>query len=315
MSSATYNNTPERRAKTRIVYDVRKYDKERDIMAIEGLYFKFNMNNHTSGQVFSTKYSMLIVGPDDTPYEGGFYFFKAQFPDQYPFLPMKMKTMTQGENIRKHPNLYISGKCCFSFLGTWPGPPWTACQNPYTVGMSMRSVLTKNPIVNEPGWEKKNDERTKLYEELVIYFNLRWAVVNIMENLSRPLYYDFKTAIEENFIKNYPKYLKQLESIYHHNNKTIKSPVYRFTIELKLDYVKEKLGEIYNNLVPGSIKVTGSSIKTKKVRKSPKEKASRFEEGTVKIGLDKREWICKKYEGGMCRWILNKKKEVTSISL
>ena len=61
MSAATYNNNPERRAKARIVYDVRKYDKERDIMALEGLYFKFNMNNHTSGQVFSTKYSMLVT--------------------------------------------------------------------------------------------------------------------------------------------------------------------------------------------------------------------------------------------------------------
>ena len=256
---------------------------------------------------------MLIVGPDDTPYSGGFYFFKAQFPDQYPFLPMKMKTMTQGENIRKHPNLYTSGKCCFSFLGTWPGPPWTACQNPYTVGMSMRSVLTKNPIVNEPGWEKINDGRTKMYEELVSYFNLRWAVVNIMENINTPLYSDFKKDIEENFIKNYPKYLKQLESIYHHNNKTIKSPVYSFTIELKLDYVWMKLTELYNKLVPGSIKITGTAIKTKKARKSPKEKASCFEEGTIKIGLDKREWISKKYDSGRFRWILNKKP--TSISV
>ena len=179
----------------------------------------------------------------------------------------------------------------------------------------MRSVFTKNPIINEPGWEKRDDERTKLYEELVIYFNLRWAVVNIMENLSRPLYYDFKTAIEENFIKNYPKYLKQLETIYHHNNKTIKSPVYRFTIELKLDYVKDKLGEIYNILVPGSINTAESTIKVKNVRRSPKETASCFEEGTIKIGLDKREWISKKYDSGMCRWILNKKKPITSISL
>ena len=313
MSSATYNNIPERRAKTRIVYDVRKYEKDREIMAIEGLYFKFNMNNITSGQVFSTKYSMLIVGPDDTPYEGGFYFFKAQFPDQYPFLPMKMKTMTQGENIRKHPNLYTNGKCCFSFLGTWPGPPWTACQNPCTVGMSMRSVLTKNPIINEPGWEKKDDNRTKLYEELVIYFNLRWAVVNIMENINTPLYRDFKKDIEENFIKNYSKYLKQLESIYHHNNKTIQSPVYKFTVELKLDSLKHRLGDIYNNLVPGGLKTMTSTIKPKNVRRSPKEKASCFEEGTIKIGLDKREWISKKYDSGMCRWILNKK--VTSYSL
>ena len=82
-----------------------------------------------------------------------------------------------------------------------------------------------------------------------------------------------------------------------------------------MDYVKDKLGEIYNILVPGSINTAESTIKVKNVRRSPKETASCFEEGTIKIGLDKREWISKKYDSGMCRWILNKKKPITSISL
>ena len=46
----------------------------------------------------------------------------GQFPDNYPYYPMTMKIGTQGGGIRKHPNLYTGGKCCFSFLGIWQGP-------------------------------------------------------------------------------------------------------------------------------------------------------------------------------------------------
>merc|ERR1711991_971857 len=117
-----------------------------------------------------------------------------------PYFPMTMKTRTQGGSIRKHPNLYVNGKCCFSFLGTWSGPPWTACQNPQTVAISMKSVLTNNPIVNEPGWETKNDSRTKLYETMVRYFNIRYAVIKVLQEIDTSPFSEFKDAVRLNFI-------------------------------------------------------------------------------------------------------------------
>ena len=36
----------------------------------------------------------LIVGPEETPYFGGFYFFEFDFPTDYPFSPPKVKYMT-----------------------------------------------------------------------------------------------------------------------------------------------------------------------------------------------------------------------------
>ena len=80
-------------------------------------------------KTISTHYYQLLMGLKNSPYECGFYVFKGQFPDNYPFKPMTMKSLTQGGNVRKHPNFYVCGKCCFSFLGTWSGPPWTPCQN------------------------------------------------------------------------------------------------------------------------------------------------------------------------------------------
>ena len=124
---------------------------------------------------------------------------------------MTMKTRTQGGSIRKHPNLYVNGKCCFSFLGTWSGPPWTACQNPETVAISMKSVLTNNPIVNEPGWEKKDDERTKLYETMVRYFNIRYAVINVLRTIDGSPFKVFKEDMQKNFVKFYSHYLKEVK--------------------------------------------------------------------------------------------------------
>ena len=168
MSRATYKDNPTPIAINRINFDIKQIEDSKDTLSIEGLYFNFD---NESGDI-STKYKMLIIGPADSPYEGGFYLFNSQFPDQYPFHPMTMKTCTQGGGVRKHPNLYTCGKCCFSFLGTWSGPPWTACQNPKTVAASIRSVMTEYPLENEPGWEKIKDERQKSYARLISYFNI-----------------------------------------------------------------------------------------------------------------------------------------------
>ena len=160
---ATYNNTPSRRAIQRIIYDVNNISNETEKEKFfKGSYFSFN----TEGDKVDCNYNQLIIGPEDSPYVGGFYCFKAKFPDNYPYYPMTMKIKTQGGNIRQHPNLYVCGKCCFSLLGTWQGPPWSACQNPNSIASSIRSVLINNPIVNEPGWENKNDKTTQKYEKV-----------------------------------------------------------------------------------------------------------------------------------------------------
>ena len=118
MSRVTYKNTPTPIAVNRMLFDKKSIEESKEVVNMEGLYFHFNLE----GEI-DTTYQQMIVGPSDSPYEGGFYLFRGQFPDQYPFHPMTMKSMTQGGGVRKHPNLYVCGKCCFSFLGTWHGPP------------------------------------------------------------------------------------------------------------------------------------------------------------------------------------------------
>jgi ubiquitin-conjugating enzyme E2 Z len=240
---AIYTNNPTNIAVNRILFDRKTIENSLKELDIEGIYFHYDKNN------VDTHYKKLIIGPADTPYEGGFYFFKGQYPDNYPFYPMTMKTMTQGGGVRKHPNLYVCGKCCFSFLGTWQGPPWTAVQNCKTVAFSIRSVLTENPIENEPGWENKKDERTSKYAQLITYFNIRHAVIDMFNNPPDG-FSVFKPIIERQFLNHYSKYLDIIEKLSKklQNNQTIASPVYGFSIKIDYDFVRNELKKIHDSI-------------------------------------------------------------------
>jgi len=242
MQQATYYNNLTNIARNRVNFDIKMIENSSDELDKEGIYFSFKKNE------IDSHYLKLIVGPNDTPYEGGFYFFTCQYPDQYPFHPMKVKTETQGGNVRKHPNLYACGKCCFSFLGTWSGPPWTACHNAKTVAFSIRSVLTDNPLENEPGWENKKDHRHELYSRCIQFFNLKYAVCSIMEET--PLKFNcFRDIMEKQFLNNYPRYLKNLETFAKSEGELLKSPVYGFSIKIQYDDVKQRLDKIYKSLI------------------------------------------------------------------
>jgi ubiquitin-conjugating enzyme E2 G1 len=55
---------------------------------------------------------VCIVGPPDTPYEGGVWNATLTFPPEYPLLPPKMKFTTP----LYHPNIYPNGDVCISIL-------------------------------------------------------------------------------------------------------------------------------------------------------------------------------------------------------
>lgn len=61
---------------------------------------------------------VLIIGPNDTPYEGGLFYFYVKCPTDYPMHPPKIKLMTtDAGRVRFNPNFYNTGKICVSILG------------------------------------------------------------------------------------------------------------------------------------------------------------------------------------------------------
>ena len=57
-------------------------------------------------------WSVVLFGPQDTIYEGGYFKALLAFPDDYPNSPPKMKFTSQ----MFHPNIYPDGTVCISIL-------------------------------------------------------------------------------------------------------------------------------------------------------------------------------------------------------
>ena len=117
-------------AKKRILADIKNVSN--DDMKKQGIFYSMNEADMTKG-------TALIIGPADTPYEGGFYFFGVQFPPDYPFAPPAMTSLTQDGITRFNPNMYREGKVCLSLLNTWHvGERWSGCQTLSSILLSIR---------------------------------------------------------------------------------------------------------------------------------------------------------------------------------
>lgn len=57
-------------------------------------------------------WELMIIGPPETLYEGGFFNCKLEFPSDFPNSPPVMTFLTQ----MWHPNVHTDGKVCISIL-------------------------------------------------------------------------------------------------------------------------------------------------------------------------------------------------------
>jgi len=190
----------------------------------------------------------LIVGPEDTPYFGGNYFFEFTYPMDYPHSPPKVTYWTNGNQIRFNPNLYTCGKVCISILNTWRGDQWTSCQTISTVLLTLCTLLCKEPLLNEPGVTTKHNDMES-YEEIIQFANLDIAVCDIVSKKScifMPFFNNFYPFIKENFIKNFDKLMelaKKKNIDFNNEYKRFKTGFYGMNVVVDYGKVIEKLNE------------------------------------------------------------------------
>jgi ubiquitin-conjugating enzyme E2 Z len=187
----------------------------------------------------------MIIGPSDTPYFGGFYFFKLIYPPDYPYSPPIVKYYTNhntnNNTIRFNPNLYTCGKVCVSILNTWRGEQWSSCQTISTILLTLCTLLCKNPLLNEPGITIINPDLNN-YNEIIEYCNLDIAVCDII--MRKPvIYIDFFNLfypyIKEKFNENYNNHIVFVQNKLNENNsisKTIGTNIYNMSVNI--DYSK-----------------------------------------------------------------------------
>jgi ubiquitin-conjugating enzyme E2 Z len=126
----------------------------------------------------------LIIGPEDTPYSGGFFLFELVFPPEYPFKPPTVEIRTTNARYRFNPNFYLEGKVCLSILGTWPGEPWEPIMDLRIILLSIQSRLNQCPLENEPGYERVSSREKQIYNHAVTELTISEAVIG---QLTRPL--------------------------------------------------------------------------------------------------------------------------------
>ena len=217
---------------------------QKDDIRNQGIYYEYDESDISEG-------TALIVGPSDTPYEGGFYFFSIKFPPNYPFDPPAMSTLTQDGFTRFNPNMYREGKVCLSLLNTWHvGEKWSGCQTLSSILLSiLSSVLVSNPITNEPGFETRNNtQQSEVYNRMIVHANLETAVLAMMKSppkFALP-FYDIMT---EHFLKNRGRLNNLAVSMIDYDNKTETMEFFRMTRSYKFS----TLGDLINDCSPCNI--------------------------------------------------------------
>ena len=80
-----------------------------------------------------------IIGPEDTPWEGGTFFLRIEISEQYPETAPSIRFV----NHLFHPNIYVDGHICLDILQN----RWTPQYNIVTVLLSIQSLLNDpNPL-------------------------------------------------------------------------------------------------------------------------------------------------------------------------
>jgi ubiquitin-conjugating enzyme E2 Z len=155
----------------------------------------------------------MIVGPKDTPYFGGYYFFSLNYPTDYPHSPPKVTYHTNGDGIRFNPNLYKCGKVCISLLNTWRGEQWTSCQTISSVLLTLCTLLCKDPLLNEPGITNAHKDFDP-YTRIIEYKNIEIAYLHMINKDERsfsPKFDVFYGYMKEYFYKNADAIAENLE--------------------------------------------------------------------------------------------------------
>ena len=187
----------------------------------------------------------MIIGPDDTPYEGGFYFLDIVFPKNYPLDPPKATFMTLNQEVRFNPNLYKNGKVCVSILNTWSGPGWTTACTLSGVLLSIQSLLNERPIQNEPGWEKEKGDKCKTYNDMIEYYNLKVALIQMIRNTPKG-FDEFKDIMLKHYITNYDKYQKFLQKRTHLNGEIRNLRLYSMSTKLNYSKLVDEMTILYS---------------------------------------------------------------------
>ncbi|XP_024838366.1 ubiquitin-conjugating enzyme E2 D4 isoform X2 [Bos taurus] len=107
-----------------------------------------------------------IMGPNDSPYQGGVFFLTIHFPTDYPFKPPKVVFTTKIY----HPNINSNGSICLDILRSQWSPALTVSKVLLSICSLLCDPNPDDPLVPEIAHTYKADR-----EKYVSSLDCLWA--------------------------------------------------------------------------------------------------------------------------------------------
>ncbi|XP_021043749.1 ubiquitin-conjugating enzyme E2 D2-like [Mus pahari] len=111
-----------------------------------------------------------IMGPEDSPYQGGVFFLSIHFPYNYPFKPPKVSFTTRIY----HPNIGKNGSICLDILNSKWSPALTISKVLLSICSLLCDPNPDDPLVPEIAKVYLKDLRQ--YERLAREWTERYAM-------------------------------------------------------------------------------------------------------------------------------------------
>ncbi|XP_010623250.1 ubiquitin-conjugating enzyme E2 D4 isoform X2 [Fukomys damarensis] len=111
-----------------------------------------------------------IMGPNDSPYQGGVFFLTIHFPTDYPFKPPKVAFTTKIY----HPNINSSGSICLDILRSQWSPALTVSKVLLSICSLLCDPNPDDPLVPEIAHTYKADREK--YNRLAQEWTQKYAI-------------------------------------------------------------------------------------------------------------------------------------------
>ncbi|KAJ6637283.1 Ubiquitin-conjugating enzyme E2-17 kDa [Pseudolycoriella hygida] len=128
------------------------------------------IDDYPSHHVHVFHWQATIMGPPDSPYQGGVFFLTIHFPTDYPFKPPKVAFTTRIY----HPNINSNGSICLDILRSQWSPALTISKVLLSICSLLCDPNPDDPLVPEIARIYKTDREK--YNELAREWTRKYAM-------------------------------------------------------------------------------------------------------------------------------------------